>query len=503
MNRKERRAVRKQRRSTAAPSDSTKSTGSSHLFALALRQYQARQLSAAGHTCQTVLVSDPNHADSLHLLGVIAHQAGRNETALDFIGKAIALQPEASNFHYSMGATLQAMGRLKEAVTLYKQAIVLRPNWAEAHLSLGNALFKLGALVDAAAEYERALALKPDYAQALYMLANSLQLQDRLEDAVVRYQQALTLQPNFAEVHNNLGNAFRQQGRLDDAVAQCRRSLALKWDNPEAHNNVALALQQQGLLAEAIGHYHQALALRSDFLEAHQNCCYALIAQGSTEQALTHALRALEIRGSPEAKALFVQCVRDIANPATIAEIGKLRRHVIQALSAPWGRPSELAHFSAALVKMDSAIRASIEHMNSPPKHASWQLELTGICKNEMLRCLLQSTPVSDLELETLLTAARMAMLDLATTATPATRVEKDVLSFCCSLARQCFLNEYVFGYTDSELDHALQVRSSLVSALQSGGPVRELWLVAVAAYFLLHSLPAVESIQDRGWSDA
>jgi tetratricopeptide (TPR) repeat protein/2-polyprenyl-3-methyl-5-hydroxy-6-metoxy-1,4-benzoquinol methylase len=501
MNRKERRAARKQGRSTAARSDSTKSNGSSHLFALALSQHQAGQLAAAERVCRKVLASDPNHADSLHLLGVIARQVGRNDTALDLIGKAIALRPEIPNFHYNIGSTLHAMGRLKEAVAHYQRVIVLQPNWAEAHLMLGNALFELGALAEAAVEYERALGVKPDYAQALYMLANTLQLRDRLEDAVVRYQQALALQPNFAEVHNNLGNAFRQQGRLDDAVAQCRRSLALKWDNPEAHNNLALALQQQGLLAEAIGHYHQALALRPDFLEAHQNCCSALIAQGSTEQALTHALRALEIRGSPEAKALFVQCVRDIANPATIAEIGKLRRHVIQALSAPWGRPSELAHFSAALVKMDSAIRDSIERMNSSPQHASGQLELTGICKNEMLRCLLQSTPVSDLELERLLTAARMAMLDLATTATPATRVEKDVLSFCCSLARQCFINEYVFGYTDSELDHALQLRSSLVSALQSGGPVRELWLVAVAAYFPLHSLPAVESIQDRSWS--
>jgi tetratricopeptide (TPR) repeat protein/2-polyprenyl-3-methyl-5-hydroxy-6-metoxy-1,4-benzoquinol methylase len=469
---------------------------------LALSQHQAGQLAEAERTCRIVLARHPRHADGLHLLGLIARQLGRNDAAVDLIGQAIALQPAQANFHYNMGSTLHVMGRLREAVAHYKQAIALQSNWAEAHLILGNALFELGALAEAAAEYERTLGLKRDHVEALYMLANTLQLQERLEEAVVRYQQALALKPDFAELHNNLGNALRQQGRLEDAVARCRRSLALKSDNPEAHNNLALALQQQGLLAEAIGHYHQALALRPGFLEAHQNCCSALIAQGCMEQALSHALVALEIQISPEAKTLFLQCVRDIGNPTSIQEFGKLRRHVIQALSDPWGRPSELAQISAALIKMDSAIGDAIECAKSLPQPPSRQLELSGICGNELLRSLLQSTPVSDPALEQLLTAARMAILHIAASAMAAC-VDRDVVSFGSDLARQCFINEYVFAYTDSELGQAFQLRASLVSALQSKGPVPELWLVVVAAYFPLHSLPAAESIPDRIWSDS
>src|SRR5215831_3935927 len=74
---------------------------------------------------------------------------------------------------------------------------------------------------------------------------------------------------------------------------------------------------------------------------------------------------------------------------------------------------------------------------------------LAAAASNALLRCLLQNTPSTDIDLERFLTSARSAVLDAADVSA---EVDDEVLRFYCALARQCFINEYVFACTDEEL---------------------------------------------------
>ena len=58
---------------------------------LAMQHHTAGDLAKAESIYQQVLQTDPNHPDALHLLGVIAHQVGKNDTAVDLITKALSL----------------------------------------------------------------------------------------------------------------------------------------------------------------------------------------------------------------------------------------------------------------------------------------------------------------------------------------------------------------------------------------------------------------------------
>jgi protein O-GlcNAc transferase len=60
------------------------------MFGDAVRHHQAGRLNEAERLYREVLQADPRHADALHFLGVLAHQAGRNDVAVDLIDKAIA-----------------------------------------------------------------------------------------------------------------------------------------------------------------------------------------------------------------------------------------------------------------------------------------------------------------------------------------------------------------------------------------------------------------------------
>src|SRR6516165_420860 len=539
MNRKQRRMAAKQGKQIPIPAtQGATSVRIAQLLATGQRHHQAGQLAAAEGYYRKILAIDQNHADSLHLLGVIAHQVGRHDMAVDLIRKAIALNDRIPTFHNNIGLALDALGRTQEAVGHYRRAIALKPTYVEAHNNLGatlqtqskldealvhyqralalrpdfaeaqnnlgNALKEQGKLDEAVDRYQQALALKPNYAEAHYNLGNALQDQDRLDEALTQYQRALVCKPDYAEAHNNLGNVLKKQGQFDEAVVQYRRALALKPGLAEAHNNLGTALQDQGRLAEAIAQYRRALALNPGYAEAHGNLGKALTEGGDLTQALRALQRSIEIGESENAKVLFVQCVRSLN---FIPHGVDLRENLIRALSEPWGRPIDLAKFVGNLVKLNGATSICISRATRAwPKRLPAQdlfspSEFAEVCDDLLFRGLLESTPVCDIELERFLTAVRFTLLEAASARFDSHQVEESALGCFCALAQQCFINEYIFAYTDHEIEKAQRLRSLLVEALASGTSIPELWLVAVAAYVPLASLPLAELIPERPWS--
>ena len=64
----------------------------------AIPLYQAGQLQQAEQICQQILKDFPQHADALHLLGVIAHQVGDYRIATSLIAQAIEIDSNQSSF---------------------------------------------------------------------------------------------------------------------------------------------------------------------------------------------------------------------------------------------------------------------------------------------------------------------------------------------------------------------------------------------------------------------
>jgi protein O-GlcNAc transferase len=269
------------------------SRGIQQAFAAAVEHHQAGRLNEAERLYREILQTDPRQADALHFLGVLALQTGRNDMAVDLIGRAIAQNGRVPAFHNNLGNALKAQGKLQEAATSYAQALTQQPNHVGALFNLGLVLQTQGKLEDAAAAYRQALRLKPDYAEAHGNLGNTLQTQGRLEEAVVCYGLALRYRPNFAEVHGNLGNVLMAQGKYAEAVTAHGRALTFKPDFAEAHNNLGLVLLEQGDVDAAVASYRRALTHKPAYAEAHINLGNALREQGQGAEAAASYQRAL------------------------------------------------------------------------------------------------------------------------------------------------------------------------------------------------------------------
>jgi predicted O-linked N-acetylglucosamine transferase (SPINDLY family) len=264
-------------------------------FAAALGHHQAGRLGEAERIYLQILQADPRHADALHFLGVLAHQIGRNELAVDLIGRAIAQNGQIPAFHNNLGNALKALGKLPEAAASYATALAYKPNHVGALFNLGLALQMQGKLEEAADSYRRALRYQPNYVEALGNLGNVLQAQGKLPEAVASYEQALTYKPDYAEVHSNLGNVLKAQGHFAAAAAAQGRALSYKPDYAEAHNNLGLVLLEQGDVDAAVASYRRALSHKAAYADAHLNLGNALREQGDGAAAAASYRRALAL----------------------------------------------------------------------------------------------------------------------------------------------------------------------------------------------------------------
>lgn len=265
-------------------------------IALALRYHQAGRLAEAEAIYRRVLAADPEQVDALHLLGVLAHQVGRSDIAVELIGKAVSRNAGNYAAFVNLGEAYRALGQLANAEQCYRRALAIKPDAVEAYNNLGIVLRDLGRPEEAVWACRQALAAKPDFAEAYNNLSNALQGLGMLEDAVQACRQALLIKPDFADAYSNLGSTLNELGRAEEAEQACRRALACKPDSASAYCNLGIALKGLGRLDEAEAAYRQALTLDPHFARAYSSLGNVLNDLGRLDGADRAYRQALSIK---------------------------------------------------------------------------------------------------------------------------------------------------------------------------------------------------------------
>jgi len=222
----------------------------------------------------------------------------------------------------------------------------------------------------------------------------------------------------------------------------------------------ALALESAGKLDDAARGYKRVVGLNPDHAEAHNNLARVFHAQGKAKDASVFYAHAL---------ALMPQ--------------------LFQQYSGIRGTLTSL------LPQLDEALR---RQMAAWPKRLGeselfGEAGLAAIADNPLLLVLLQSTPIRDVAFERLLTALRASLASAATAGKP---VADPILGFACALARQCFINEYVFATTPDEDVQLEDLRRAL-----SGASPSAMQIAALAMYAPLHTLPCASVLLERKWN--
>ena len=314
--------------------------------------------------------------------------------------------------------------------------------------------------------------------------------------------------PDFASRAQAIANLFNvaaghhRSGALAEAERGYRQVTASFPDHAEAHSRLGAVMMGQGRISEGISHIERALALQPDLFEAWGSLAQAYAWSGRREPAIEAATRALELRETPQTRTMFAQCV---GFARFRADNGRFRRLLSRALSEAWIRPRELTQACISLIKLNTVVNDGIARVNAawPTRAHAGELfnpmELAALSRDELLSYLLECEPITDIALERVLTNLRHCML---TTATASGTKNTGLVPFYCSVARQCFVNEYVYSMTEGEADRARCLRTMLENALSTGEQCSVLWPIVVGAYFPLHTLSNAEALLDRSWPE-
>jgi Tfp pilus assembly protein PilF len=149
------------------------------------------ELERAAECYRRALAVEPENAEALTNLAILAWHDGRPEEAEPLFRRAIAAKPQIFYPRFFLGTMLASGGRVDEAEPLLLEALAQRPRHADTLTNLGSIRLQHGDPAGAVAYWRRALEADPASADALLNLAEVELRAGRGAEAVALLRRAL------------------------------------------------------------------------------------------------------------------------------------------------------------------------------------------------------------------------------------------------------------------------------------------------------------------------
>ncbi len=232
---------------------------------------RANKLAELARNYQRILERNPQQADALVGMSLVALVSRQAEAAVKMAMAATAAAPQMGAAWVALGQALKASERHEEAEQAYEQAIGLDGADSLARLGLGELRIAAGDAEAALREFDAALNRRPGFVAAHLGAGNALAMQGRLDEALERYEAALCFCPHLPEAEFAAGFALARLGRTKEAETRYRRALAVRRDFAAAWINLGSLLRNQGRDLAAEAALHRGVELRPDLISGWLN----------------------------------------------------------------------------------------------------------------------------------------------------------------------------------------------------------------------------------------
>jgi tetratricopeptide (TPR) repeat protein len=190
------------------------------------------------------------------------------QRAVEYLEKALSLDPLARVIHYPLAMAYRGLGNQEKA---------------QAHLALRGTLAlktddplmdRLNAMLNSALSYE----------------VSGADAMDRgdFKAAEESFRKGVQVAPKEPSLHHKLGTVLALQGDKNSAVSQFEQAIALDPKFVKAHYSLALIQADEGQTAAAVQHFQAALNAEPGYVEARLQLAHALRRSGQFEASLPH-----------------------------------------------------------------------------------------------------------------------------------------------------------------------------------------------------------------------
>lgn len=285
----------------------------------ALRAHASGQLDIAESRYNELIAKNPDHAEAIHLFGVLLHQRGDSERGLALIQNSLSMAPNASGFN-DLGNILTQLNRIPSALKAFEKAIELAPVNAVFWNNLGAVQQQLNQLDAAEHAFRHAVEIAPEQLDALTNLGNLLATRGKTNEAAEYHCRAYLLSgPTQDKPKKMLGIAYYRLNRIKEAAATYRQWLEEEPGNPVAAHLYAACAGQQTPSRASNAYIEKTF---NEFAERFEENLVAQLGYNGHEM-IGHALRRL---GLPRAtlNGLDAGCGTGLCGPVVRPYVHKL-----------------------------------------------------------------------------------------------------------------------------------------------------------------------------------
>lgn len=261
------------------------------------RLLAAGNMEGAEREAKLALRDSATHALALAMLGTIRLQQNRNNEGIDYLKKAVRMDPRLVGARLNLGDAYTRVGKIKEARDAYDQALRLRPDNTTARLDLAQLEASAGDYRASLEVAEPILPLLHKSAEAILVLAtdySGLQKKELMGPLVADWR-------SLREVPEPLCLSFAALLAENDLLPG-----AIDVLNRCANNQKGLSFELSATLGGlylrsgdtklASDHYEAALRLRPGCVPCLQGLASIADKQGESEKALAYLIRARRLQ---------------------------------------------------------------------------------------------------------------------------------------------------------------------------------------------------------------
>jgi tetratricopeptide (TPR) repeat protein len=222
--------------------------------ALAYARYMTQDYPAALKAIDQAIKLAPTNARNYFLAGECAIEAKQNKQAVDFLTKAIELEPENINALFEIARAESAMENFQESIANYSKFLAKCPdrNKAAGFIARGICYINLRDFKNTIADFSESLKYSPNNAEVYALRGDAYGCLEDRSHALDDLKLAMALDPKRPLCRRNYCDELLREGKIREAREAAKQALEIKPKDPSLH---ALMSQICWLSAD----YHEAL----------------------------------------------------------------------------------------------------------------------------------------------------------------------------------------------------------------------------------------------------
>ena len=165
-----------------------------------------REFSAAEEICRTALTNEPDNAELMNSLGVLAMEQGHFPDAVVLFRRAVTLVPDRVMTWLDLARSLAETQKFEDAIDAAHKAATLAPDSVMPYLLLGKLHTRAAQYQSAIDVFNAAIAIQPSNAMCLSGLAYAQKTIGLRDEAVRTYRDLIHMYPDFVDAYWGLAN---------------------------------------------------------------------------------------------------------------------------------------------------------------------------------------------------------------------------------------------------------------------------------------------------------